>query len=265
MTNTAQHVAPAFLKLLAHDVRWQILTALARGDLRVQELVAVVGKPINLVSYHLRQLREQAIVHERHSSADGRDVYYTLNLAHLNELYRRSGAQLHPALGPRIDPVQQSGKRQPLRVLFLCTQNRARSQLAEGILRSLGEGHVEVASAGVRPGVVHPLAIQTLADMGIDISAQHSKHIDEVQDQTFDLVITVCDQMREVCPALPGFGEYIHWSVEDPIAAAEKAGDEETRRQIFAKTAHELTTRIRFLLLAEANRSTAYADAVPLG
>ena len=86
------------LKLLANDIRWQILAALAQSDLRVQELVAIVAKPINLVSYHLKLLRGEEIVHERRSSANGRDIYYTLDLARLDELYQASGAQLHPHL-----------------------------------------------------------------------------------------------------------------------------------------------------------------------
>lgn len=245
--------APEFLKLLANDIRWQILAALTHSDLRVQELVAIVGKPINLVSYHLKLLRGQEIVHERRSSADGRDVYYTLDLVRLGELYERSVVQLHPVLKREVRAVQQRDSGQPLRVLFLCTQNRARSQMAEGILRHLGDGRVEVCSAGVRPGNVHPLAVQVLREMGIDIAAQRSKHLDELRNQTFDRVITVCDQMREQCPTFPGNPDCLHWSIEDPIAALESAQDMDTRRAVFAKTAHELATRIHFFLLAESS------------
>lgn len=248
--------APEFLKLLANDVRWQILAVLAGSDLRVQELAAATNKPINLVSYHLKLLRSQGIVHERRSSADGRDVYYTLDLLRLDELYQRSGAQLHPALGSSREQ-EQPGARQPLRVLFLCTQNRARSQMAEGILRHLGGESVAVQSAGIRPGVVHPLAIQALQEMGIDIAAGRSKHLDEVSSRGFDRVITVCDQVREQCPAFPGNPACIHWSIEDPIAAADRVEDEDIRRAVFAGTARELATRIHFLLLAEAKVAAA--------
>lgn len=248
MQTVKHETAPGLLKLLANDVRWQILLALRHSDLRVQEIVDLVEKPINLVSYHLRLLRSQAVVYERRSSADGRDVYYTLDLAHLHELYQHSGAALHPALGTAAEKTGGAAAR---RVLFVCTQNRARSQMAEGILRHLGGAAVEVQSAGVKPGRVHPLAVAVLSDMGIDISAQRSKHLDEVENQAFDRVITVCDQVREQCPAFHPGTASTHWSIEDPIAAAEKADGEDARRQIFARTAEELATRIRYFLAAE--------------
>ena len=252
MSYRIQEPAPTLLKMLAHDVRWQILAALARSDLRVQELVAVVDKPINLVSYHLKLLRGSEIVHERRSSADGRDIYYSLDLALLYELYRRSGAQLHPGLAVGLAAQQHVDGGGPLRVLFVCTQNRARSQMAEGILRHLSGGQVMVQSAGIRPGEVHPLAVQTLGGLGIDISQQRSKHVDELHGQAFDQVITVCDQIREQCPVFPGEPVFIHWSIEDPIAAADHTPSEEEKPAIFVHTAQELATRIRFLLLSQA-------------
>ncbi|MFW6097352.1 MAG: ArsR/SmtB family transcription factor, partial [Chloroflexota bacterium] len=89
---------PAFLKLLAHDLRWHLLEALARGDHRVQELIEILGRPQNLVSYHLRRLRDAQLVHERRSSHDARDIYYSLDLDHLQALYAAAGEALHPAL-----------------------------------------------------------------------------------------------------------------------------------------------------------------------
>jgi ArsR family transcriptional regulator, arsenate/arsenite/antimonite-responsive transcriptional repressor / arsenate reductase (thioredoxin) len=245
-------MAPDLLKLLANDVRWQILSVLAHGDLRVQEVAVAVGKPINLVSYHLKLLRDQGLVHERRSSADGRDIYHTLDVGRLGELYRHIGAQLHPALGLEGKAPLPNTEGQPLRVLFLCTQNRARSQMAEGLLRALSRGRIEVQSAGVRPGIVHPLAVQALGEMGIDISQQRSKHLDELQGQAFDQVITVCDQVREQCPVFPGEPDLIHWSIEDPIAAVDGVEDAKARRTTFARTAQALAARIHNLLLVEA-------------
>jgi protein-tyrosine-phosphatase/DNA-binding transcriptional ArsR family regulator len=262
MNSAHQIPAPEFLKLLANDVRWQILSALTHSDLRVHEIVGAVARPINLVSYHLKQLREHGLVHERRSSADGRDIYYALDLPHLQELYRYSGALLHPALAATVPPTVQTSRPQPLRVLFLCTQNRARSQMAEGLLRHFGTGQVAVQSAGVRPGSVHPLAAEALAAWGIDIGQQRSKHLDELQGQTFDRVITVCDQVREQCPAFGGDTDCIHWSIADPIAAAENAQTEDARRRLFAQTAQELATRIHFLLLAE-QRGAPLPPAAP--
>ena len=250
-------MAPDLLKLLANDVRWQILSVLAHGDLRVQEVAAAVGKPINLVSYHLKLLRDQELVHERRSSADGRDIYYTLDVGRLDDLYRRSGAQLHPAVGAEGKPPLPGIEEQSRRVLFLCTQNRARSQMAEGFLRALSGGRIEAQSAGVRPGIVHPLAVETLGEMGIDISQQRSKHVDELQGQTFDQVITVCDQVREQCPVFPGEPNLIHWSIEDPIATVDGVEDADARRAVFARTAQALAARIRYLLLIDFARRPA--------
>jgi len=254
---------PDFLKLLAHDLRWQLLAALAHSDYRVQELVERVNRPVNLVSYHLKQLRNHQLVTERRSSADGRDVYYSLDLNHLATLYHESGSQLHPALGKPV-PNQQAGpaslSQSPLRVLFLCTHNSARSQMAEGLLRHLGGAGVEVFSAGNQPATVHPHAIRAMAELGIDISRQRAKHMDEFSGQSFDLVITVCDRVRENCPAFPNDPERVHWSIPDPLAAdANTDGTLPDQAPVdayplFATVAQELRTRVTYLLLALPNR-----------
>jgi thioredoxin type arsenate reductase len=239
---------PSFLKLLGHELRWRLLEALARSDRRVQELVEVVGEPHNLVSYHLRQLRAQALVSERRSAADGRDVYYSLDLDRLKGLYLAVGESLHPGFTERPAAASQDTPVRPgarIRVLFLCTHNSARSQMAEGILRKLGGDRVEVASAGTEATRVHPLAVREMAERGIDISGQHSKHMNEFLGESFDYVITVCDNARESCPVFPGDPERIHWSIPDPSAVE---GDEKTRQAAFKRAADELTTRIRYLL-----------------
>jgi len=131
------------------------------------------------------------------------------------------------------------------RVLFLCTHNSARSQMAEGILRHLGGDSLEVSSAGTVATRVHPLAIAAMAERGIDLSGQRSKHLDELAGQRFDTVITVCDNANESCPFFPGAPERIHWSIPDPSAVA---GDEETRLRAFRTAANDLMARIRGLL-----------------
>lgn len=239
---------PDILKLLAHTVRWQIVAALAQSDYRVQELETRLARPQNLVSYHLRLLREGGLVGERRSSADGRDAYYTLNLDTLRAAYQASGAALHPALACATNPETTPAR--PYRVLFLCTHNSARSQLAEGILRAAGGERVEVFSAGNLVTAVHPLATRAAAERGIDISQQRAKHLDEFAGQPFDAIITVCDRVREVCPVFPGDPPHIHWSLPDPTAVS---GPEEEQYQAFRQTAQELSTRITYLLLMIQN------------
>lgn len=247
MTTATIVYPPSFLKLLAHDLRWRLVEALARSDHRVQELVALVGEPHNLVSYHLRRLRNQALVSERRSTADGRDIYYSLDLKRLKGLYFAVGESLHPGISDRPQAADgaEAIQGRHARVLFLCTHNSARSQMAEGILRYLGGNQIEVHSAGTVATQVHPLAIASMAEKNIDISGQRSKHLDEFAGQTFDYVITVCDNARESCPVFPGAPERIHWSIADPSAVE---GDEAMRLRAFRGTSDELVTRIRFLL-----------------
>jgi protein-tyrosine-phosphatase len=237
---------PEFLQLLANNLRWRLLTALARSDLRGQELVQHLGQPQNLVSYHLKQLRDHGLVSEHRSAADGRDIYYSLTLERVQQLYLASGEALHPALscaGPATSTnfVPQS----PLRVLFLCTHNSARSQMAEGLLKHLGGERFEVFSAGNQPAEVHPDAVRAMAEAGIDISGQRSKSMAEFLGQRFDYVITVCDRVREVCPVFPDEPECIHWSFPDPAAVE---GPDPVRYRAFQETARQLATRIGYLL-----------------
>ncbi len=247
MMMATQSLPLEFLKLLAHDVRWQLLQALAESDRRVQELREILQKPQNLVSYHLRLLRDGNVVHERRSSADGRDVYYSLDLNAIRSLYQLSGQALHPALGRDATPAlaPSTTPTDPVRVLFLCTHNSARSQLAEAILRAEGGDRVQVFSAGSEPGQVHPMAQRVSAEMGLDVSQQRSKHMDEFAGETFDIVITVCDKVREICPVFPDEQRIIHWSFADP---AEVRG-EAAQHAAFVQTAKDLATRVRFFLL----------------
>ncbi len=239
---------PLFLKLLADEHRWKVLAALATSDRRVQELVRLLGQPQNLVSYHLRKLREQALVRERRSAADRRDVYYSLDLDRLKGMLMSTSEALHPGLGDEPAtgqqiPLKASGERP--RVLFLCTHNSARSQMAEGILRHLAGGQVEVHSAGTEVTRVHPLAAATMTARDIDISGHRSKHLNEFTGQKFDYVITVCDSANETCPIFPGDPERIHWSIPDPSSVE---GDDKEKSTAFQRAADDLLTRIRYLL-----------------
>ena len=128
------------------------------------------------------------------------------------------------------------------RVLILCTGNSARSQMAEGLLRDRTGNKFEVQSAGVAPSFVRPEAIEAMREIGIDISNHRSKSVDEFLGQSFDYVITVCDNANQQCPMFPGKVERIHWSIPDP---AEVKGDEETRLAAFRKARDELRERLK--------------------
>jgi protein-tyrosine-phosphatase/DNA-binding transcriptional ArsR family regulator len=238
---------PVVFRLAAHAVRWRLLNELARSDHRVRELTGSLGEPQPLVSYHLRQLRAAGLVSMRRSSFDARDTYYRLDLARCGELLGEAGAALHPALrltpAPRVK-LRRDG-RAP-RVLFLCTGNSARSQIAEALMDHWSGGVVHAFSAGSRPKELHPNAVRVMRARGLDISEQQSKHLDTFRRRRFDSVISLCDRVREVCPEFPGAPRTIHWSIPDP--AAEPGSDDETY-PAFERTAAELETRIRYLLV----------------
>jgi protein-tyrosine-phosphatase len=239
---------PRFLPLAAHPLRWRLLSELARSDRRVGELCRLAGRRQSLVSYHLRQLRDGGLVRVRRSAADGRDIYYVLDLARCGELLSSTGASLHPALAPAPRPRSAREPASTLaRVLFLCTGNSTRSQIAEALAEELSGGAVSAASAGSAPKPLHPNAVRVMRERGIDLAGRRSKHLSEFAAQRFDYVISLCDRVREVCPEFPGGPELIHWSIADP--AREPGSDEETL-PAFERTATELSTRIGFLIEA---------------
>ena len=131
------------------------------------------------------------------------------------------------------------------KVLFLCTGNSARSQIAEGLMKSMGGERWEVKSAGILPSYVHPLAIQVMDEVGIDISKQTSKSQDQFLQEEFDYIITVCDHAAMACPNFPGQGNRLHWPIEDPAMAI---GTMDGRVAVFRRARDEIRTRIeRFL------------------
>ncbi|MEO5952734.1 MAG: ArsR family transcriptional regulator [Chloroflexia bacterium] len=240
-----------FIKALAHDLRWRAVCALARSDYHVQELVQMLDNPYNLVSYHLRRLRDLRLVREHRSTSDARDIYYSLDVTRFRDLYQATGDAVHPSISDENHPAKTDTSRDtsnapahPARVLFLCTHNSARSQMAEGIMRHVAGNRVEVASAGTEVTHVRPEAIATMEAMGIDISSQHSKHLKEFIGQHWDYVVTVCDRAKESCPIFPGDPERIHWSFDDPSAVE----PQDARNAAYRQTSIELTHRIRILL-----------------
>ena len=136
------------------------------------------------------------------------------------------------------------------RVLFICTHNSARSQMAEGLLRHLGNDRFEVFSAGTEATFVRPMAIKAMEELGIDISHQQSKTLDRYLDQPFDDVITVCDTAAEACPVFPGASRRRHWSFEDPSKAS---GSESEQLKVYRQVRDEIRSRIENELLPDAH------------
>ncbi|SDM04483.1 Protein-tyrosine-phosphatase [Nonomuraea maritima] len=233
---------PPFVRLAAHAVRWRLLSELARSDLRVRELVDLVGEPQNLVSYHLRLLRSSKLVTARRSSFDGRDSYYHLDLDRCADALADAGAALHPALRLlRAEPEEAPASETPS-VLFMCTGNSARSPIAEALLRHRAGGRVEVASAGSHPRPrLHPHAVRVLRQhYGIDLTDQRPRHLGTMTGRRFDYVISLCDKVREACPEFDDHPRRLHWSIPDPDA--DGGG-----YPAFDRTATDIDTRVRHL------------------
>ena len=141
----------------------------------------------------------------------------------------------------------------PMRVLFLCTHNSSRSQMAEGLLRAHGGERFAVSSAGTHPRAVHPLAIRAMREIGIDISeaaGYRAKGLDVFSGQPFDLVVTVCDEAAEECPFFPGARRQVHWGFPDPSAAT---GTEEERLAVFREVRDAIAVRIEIFLRRQMN------------
>jgi ArsR family transcriptional regulator, arsenate/arsenite/antimonite-responsive transcriptional repressor / arsenate reductase (thioredoxin) len=237
----------SFFRALADDKRLAILRLLTLSDLRAGEISAALRLPSNAVSYHLKQLGRLGLLQDHRSSADARDVYYRVDLEQLDRLYMQAGGALHPGLVSSDQPSADlmESPTIPLRVLFLCTHNSARSQLAEAILRHMGGEQVEVYSAGSMPTEVHPNTLIVLRELGIDTSQLYAKSLDQFLGESFDYIITVCDRVRDVCPVFRGDPLQTHWSFPDPDVIE----DPELQLAAFRRTATELQTRVRYLLL----------------
>ncbi|MFC7545402.1 ArsR family transcriptional regulator [Plantactinospora sp. GCM10030261] len=255
----SSQAVPTFLRLAAHPLRWRLLSVLATSDYRVRELVTLVGEPQNLVSYHLRLLRDGGLVTVGRSSHDGRDSYYHLRLDRCARALTDIGPALHPALRATHDAEatpRPSLRRSPaLSVLFVCTGNSARSPIAEALLRHRTGGQVEVASAGSRPKPhLHPKAVRVLREtFDLEIAEQRPRHWDTLTGRRFDYVVSLCDKAREVCPDFPGHPRRVHWSIPDPAGSGAGPGQVDgdpapTGYPAFQRAAEDIHTRVRHLL-----------------
>ncbi|MDE3019620.1 MAG: arsenate reductase ArsC [Nitrospirota bacterium] len=138
------------------------------------------------------------------------------------------------------------------RVLFLCTGNSCRSQMAEGLLRHLAGNRFEVASAGTHPVGLNPGAVEAMQEIGVDISSHRSKQADQFLGQHFDYVVTVCDRAKETCPTFPGATTLSHWSFDDPAATT---GSPEERRKTFRRVRDEISVRLLQFIQETASRA----------
>ena len=226
------------LKLLTDEVRWQLLNALRYSDRQVRELVEWLKLPQNLVSYHLGILRQAGLVRTHRSEADARVQYYSLDLPTLQHYYDQIGTSLHlSAVSDKVAAIDS------LSVVFICSANSARSQIAEGLLRQLSSGVLKVRSAGITPSEIHPTAIQVMAEIGIDIEYQQAKRVEDLLDYQPDIVITVCDKAREVCDPCFDAPFQFHWSIPNPTHKID-----DTQYQAFQQTRDLLFERIQGLL-----------------
>ncbi|WP_096498563.1 arsenate reductase/protein-tyrosine-phosphatase family protein [Mycobacteroides stephanolepidis] len=250
MTAPCQPI-PAFIHLAAHPLRWQLINELAVSDYRVRELVARTGHPQNLISYHLRALRESELITSTRSSHDGRDSYYHLDLQRCSEQLAAAGSAIHPGL--QMQPRGAAPTPPPgTSVLFVCTGNSARSAIAEALLRHHTHGRLQVTSAGTRPrNHMHPNTARVLQrEYGIDIAGQLPRHLDDFDTAEFTIVITLCDKARETCPHFDGHSRHIHWSIPDPSTA-----DSAESYPAFKRTAININTRIHYLQAVVGDRS----------
>lgn len=213
--------------------------------MRAGEITRALRAPQNAVSYHLGRLRSLGLVRDRRGGLDARDVYYSIDLERLRRLYLAAGDSLHPGIAPgKAETSSPEEVAEPLRMLFLCTHNSARSQLAEAMARKLGGASVEAFSAGSVASELHPLTVRLLREWGADVSAHYSKTVDQFLGQEFDYIVTTCDRANESCPVFPGDPKRIHWSFPDPKAIR----DPDEQLKAFHTLDRELRTRIRYLL-----------------
>ncbi|GAB4115203.1 MAG: metalloregulator ArsR/SmtB family transcription factor [Roseiflexaceae bacterium] len=245
MSETAAPATAELLKLISDDLRWRLILAMRAGDLQVGELATQIGSPQSLISYHLGVLRQAGLVQVHRSDADARTTYYGLNLAAFVSLYTQIGQvwQIPPELLPVVHDLALPTP--PPQVIFLCTANSARSQIAEAWLRQLSAGRVVARSAGTKPRTLHPHTVAVMAEVGIDIGYQSAKGYEALREMKPDMVVSVCDIAREECAYWGSEVRHIHWSIPDPVAVP---GDLATQLAAFRRVRDQLRSRVAGLL-----------------
>lgn len=228
----------SLFKLLADETRWRVVQELRLSDRSVRDLVHLVQAPQSLVSYHLQALRDASLVTAHKSDSDGRTVYYGLNVGSVMQVQQRFAETLRlPVSGV---PVASHAT-----ILFLCSHNSARSQMAEGWLRAIGPTTLKVRSAGIMTNGVHPLAVEVMAERGIDIGHQFAKGLTSFDGIKPDVLVTVCDLAKEACDSDLPVGQTIHWSIPDPSSAT---GSVDDQRAVFRAVRDDIEQRVTGLL-----------------
>lgn len=251
------------MKALADPYRLHILDLLTQGEACHSELKEQVGLPPNLLSHHLRVLRQAGLVRTRHDTIDGRWIYYAANKDSLTYWRAWMGQFLDPArvqarsalCGPEgqqassglLQPEEVERKRKRF-VLFLCTGNSCRSQMAEAIVNTRLSDEWAAFSAGTQPaGCVHPRAVETLAEIGIDWRGRSAKPADEFRAIPFDLIVTLCDNAKKYHPTWLDQSQPapIHLGFPDPARAT---GSEEEVRTTFRTVREAITNQVTAFL-----------------
>jgi ArsR family transcriptional regulator, arsenate/arsenite/antimonite-responsive transcriptional repressor / arsenate reductase (thioredoxin) len=265
MANQNLETTISALRNFGEPNRLAIISLLSTGPILVGDICNTSGLPLTLVSQHLRVLRESGMVQAERDSNDARAVWYSLNPQRIKEIQTVLSMvfDMTKIVDRRIPEVKQSPNltREKFRVLFLCSGNSARSQMAEALLQHYGTGLIEARSAGTHPREVHPLTIKVLTEIGIDTTGLKAKHYSVFSRESFRYVITVCDRANEECPDFNGNYQRIHWSIVDPV----KDGNEDELLNVFEQTRQELAERIDLFVHAhryEAERLSGRSDNI---
>jgi protein-tyrosine-phosphatase/DNA-binding transcriptional ArsR family regulator len=235
--------------------RLTIISLLSAGPMLVGDICNASGLPLTLVSQHLRVLRESGMVQAIRDNKDARAVWYSLNPERLREIKTALSMvfDMTKIVDGRLNQTKQNSNLtiDKFRVLFLCSGNSARSQMAEALLNQKGEGIFEARSAGTHPRQPHPITIKALEEIGIIPGSLRSKHYSEFQNEPFRYIITVCDRANEECPEFSGAYERIHWSIPDPVQEI----PEMEAYGAFVRAREELAARIRLFITAHQNEA----------
>jgi arsenate reductase len=248
LTEAIQTTAPAIFKALADPNRLKILDLLMQGESCNYELTEWLGITPSLLSHHLRTLREAGLVVSRRDAIDGRWVYYAVDREVIffwrqwfNEMFDLARIQPRSSgCGPENQLSEVKPGEAQHRVLFLCTGNSARSQMAEAIVNTRLIGRWQAVSAGTHPADrVHPLAVAALDELGIDWQDHQTKTADQFQDEPFDLVVTLCNNARREVP--DWVESSVHVGFPDPVQAR---GGETEIRQVFRQVRNDIAAQI---------------------